>query len=757
MKNNRPHLFSFSLFAFFAFTLLLGGPAPRAHAQSDCKDRLARADKAFKDGRFREVRKFAEEVVHNTRCERQDMVFALRLISLSFIAEDEPDSVRHTVERILTLKRSFMPDPLDPLMFKQLIEESKEDIAYADAMMVSVASQSVSDLREAPSAVTVFTAEQMQILGVRDLMDLMAFVPGFEITQDFGNVRNIAVRGNAAGEGKILLLVDGHIVNETSYGFAPIGQRFPIYLIERVEIIRGPGSASYGGFAGLAVVSITTKTGAPKTGGQVHASYELSKKEKLRQTGDFWLANQTQSGFRYSVSGGFSSGQLTNEKATNFQGQHINYGDSSGVRSRFINADVQYKGLKVNLLHEDYRLERTERYATETIFGGYYLRAEYEMELTEDITFTPRLRWMRQDPWNILTSADSEFANINREWRPGFTLHWQPKEDYYFTLGGEHYRMKSSFPYSTPEDSIFLYDTERVFNLHSTAFFGEAFYRTPWANITLGARYERHSEAGSAFVPRVSITKAFKNFHYKLLYNQAFRTPSVQNILLAPNLEVTPERIRALEAEFGYKVPGVGHFTLNLFDMRIEDNMVYHEQSSINAEGDTLYYYYSNEGNGSGTRGFELQGHFQLSEKFAFTTSYAYYTPTSQDEPLFEVAGEEQVYQGLAAHKFHAFLNWQPFSRMVLTPSLTYRSERFTDVLNPEGEFFMHREAPFVGINACAEFRNLFHHGLHLQLGVYNLLNTFQWNSIAYTTGINPVPITGRSFSIRVFYQWKPL
>lgn len=346
MKNNKPTLFP-AFFAVCFFVLILEGAAVQnSYAQSDCKDKLAKADKALKEGRFRDVRAHAEKVVSNARCERQDMVFALRLISLSFIAEDEADSVRHTVQRILTLKRSFMPDPLDPLMFKQLIEEFKEDIAYADAMMVSVASQSVSDLREAPSAVTVFTAEQIQILGVRDLMDLMAFVPGFEVTQDFGNVRNLNIRGNSSGEGKILLLVDGHILNETSFGFAAIGQRFPIYLIERVEIIREPGSASYGGFAGLAVVSITTKVGGPQQGGQVHTSYEFSGKEKIRQTGDFWLAHQTHNGLRTSISGSFSDAHMTNEAAQSFQGQYINFADSTDIKSQFINADLQYEGIE---------------------------------------------------------------------------------------------------------------------------------------------------------------------------------------------------------------------------------------------------------------------------------------------------------------------------------------------------------------------------------------------------------------------------
>jgi iron complex outermembrane receptor protein len=61
---------------------------------------------------------------------------------------------------------------------------------------------------------------------------------------------------------RVLLLVDGHGINENLYGSTTLGSGFGLDLsaIDRIEIVRGPGSALYGTGAMFAVVNVVTKS-----------------------------------------------------------------------------------------------------------------------------------------------------------------------------------------------------------------------------------------------------------------------------------------------------------------------------------------------------------------------------------------------------------------------------------------------------------------------------------------------------------------
>ncbi len=70
---------------------------------------------------------------------------------------------------------------------------------------------------------------------------------------------------------RILLLVNGHRVNDNIFGQAEIGAEFGLdpAMFERVEIIRGPASSLYGDSAFFAVVNVITRTGASLGGGSI--------------------------------------------------------------------------------------------------------------------------------------------------------------------------------------------------------------------------------------------------------------------------------------------------------------------------------------------------------------------------------------------------------------------------------------------------------------------------------------------------------
>ena len=137
---------------------------------------------------------------------------------------------------------------------------------------------------EAPSSVTIITADEIRGFGHRTLADVLRTVRGFYVTYD-RNYSYLGVRGfSRPGDynARVLLQVDGHRLNDNVFGSALIGTEFPldVDLIERIEIIRGPSSALYGTSAFFAVINVITQTRQPENG--LEASATLGSFDALR-------------------------------------------------------------------------------------------------------------------------------------------------------------------------------------------------------------------------------------------------------------------------------------------------------------------------------------------------------------------------------------------------------------------------------------------------------------------------------------------
>jgi outer membrane receptor for ferrienterochelin and colicins len=138
-----------------------------------------------------------------------------------------------------------------------------EELAGLDIDSVYGASMYLQKVTEAPSSVTIISADDIERYGYRTLADALRSVRGFYITND-RNYSYLGVRGfSRPGDynARILLLIDGHRLNDNVFGSALLGTEFPldIELIQRIEIIRGPSSALYGTSAFFGVINVITK------------------------------------------------------------------------------------------------------------------------------------------------------------------------------------------------------------------------------------------------------------------------------------------------------------------------------------------------------------------------------------------------------------------------------------------------------------------------------------------------------------------
>ncbi|MHC1725576.1 MAG: TonB-dependent receptor plug domain-containing protein [Syntrophobacteraceae bacterium] len=148
-----------------------------------------------------------------------------------------------------------------------------EETLFQEIPSVFGASKFEQKINEAPSSVSIITQAEIKKYGYRTLSDLLRSVRGFFTTYD-RNYSYIGVRGfGRPGDynTRVLLLVNGHRINDNIYDQAPIGTDFPvdIDLIEKVEIIRGPSSSIYGTNAFLGVINIITRRGRDLKGMEV--------------------------------------------------------------------------------------------------------------------------------------------------------------------------------------------------------------------------------------------------------------------------------------------------------------------------------------------------------------------------------------------------------------------------------------------------------------------------------------------------------
>src|SRR5438105_1626784 len=172
-------------------------------------------------------------------------------------------------------KVPFALGPAIALMAAQLLAQTAPPLEQLLGTPVSTATQYENVLSTAaakyeqalgsvPASITVVTAEEIERYGWTTLDQVLQSVPGFYLTND-RNYVYLGVRGIGRPTDyntRILVLLNGHDLNEPVLGAAPGGSDLAVDMktVERIEIVRGPGSALYGSHAMHAVVNIITQS-----------------------------------------------------------------------------------------------------------------------------------------------------------------------------------------------------------------------------------------------------------------------------------------------------------------------------------------------------------------------------------------------------------------------------------------------------------------------------------------------------------------
>jgi len=427
-----------------------------------------------------------------------------------------------------------------------------EELMEMGVQRVFGASDRLQPVTEVPSSVSIVTADEISRYGYRTLADVLRGVRGFYVTND-RNYSYVGARGfNRPGDysTRVLLLVNGHRVNDNVYDQASVGEDFGIdaAMFERVEVIRGPASSLYGTNALFAVVNVVTRTGASMNGASFDVDAGTLGTELVRGSVGRRLGN----GIDFALSGTFArSNGVTQLYLPAFDAPGENGGvaenldgeQSGQVYGRFSMNSLTVTGAFGRRLKDvptasfftmfnahDPGQETIDRKAT---VSAQYVRALGAARLTTEAS----LDHFRYDGVYPYASDDPGGRPVG--FRDGFSgLRWSVSSRatrplpgrQTLTIGGEfvdnvQQDQWGAYPFASI-DNFALAQTSR----QGAAFVQDEIRLRPWLIVNAGLRHDRYPRFNRTTPRGAVIVMPSANHSLKYLYGQAFRAPNAYEL-----------------------------------------------------------------------------------------------------------------------------------------------------------------------------------------------------------------------------------
>jgi outer membrane receptor for ferrienterochelin and colicin len=469
-----------------------------------------------------------------------------------------------------------------------------EELMEVEVTTVYGASKHEQKITEAPSSVTVITSDQIRKYGYRTLADVLKSVRSFYVTND-RNYSYVGVRGFSRPSdynSRVLVLVDGHRTNDNIYDSASIGQDFilDLDLVDRIEIIRGPGSSLYGTNAFFAVINVLTKQGAALPGPEVSGEAESFDTYRGRFSYGHGFGGNTDTLF---------SGSILDSKGQNLFFKEYDSPDTHNGVARNCDYERNYS-LFSKLSYMGFMLEGAYVSRTKGIpTGAFETRFNDQRNRTLDqrgyidLGYNHNLGWQSSVQAKIYYDTYSYRGIYTYEDAP-MTLNQDiGRGDW---LGGELKVVSTML-----ERHALVFGTEYQYNLREdqknydqnpfSLYLNDKRHSGVWAlyiqdefqilkNLILnaGLRYDNYETFGSTVNPRLAlIYSPCPDTTVKLIYGKAFRAPNVYELYFQdgstfksnPSLE--PEKIKASEIIFEQSIGKDLTLSFSGFSYKIKD------------------------------------------------------------------------------------------------------------------------------------------------------------------------------------------
>lgn len=282
-----------------------------------------------------------------------------------------------------------------------------EDAFELEDIVVTAGLQPIS-ITDVASSITVISREEIEQKQVLYLSELLRDVPGFAVSQAGGAGSQTQVRVRGAEANHLLVLIDGVRANDPSandefqYQFALTSN------IERIEIIRGPQSATWGSDAVAGVINIIRK----------------------KTVDSHFLSGNVEAGsfdtFSGGMEGGYSGDALDINAAVSFLdtgGTNIsrNGGEKDGAENITGNMSLQYDasdairlGLSANLLDASSEYDDIDYFVTGLPVDADRLTETQQSFLSGTLNYEPpQSHWSANLSVNWMDSDNDNFSDGN--------------------------------------------------------------------------------------------------------------------------------------------------------------------------------------------------------------------------------------------------------------------------------------------------------------------------------------------------------
>jgi outer membrane receptor for ferrienterochelin and colicins len=458
---------------------------------------------------------------------------------------------------------------------KDLRSLSLEELMEIEVQTVVSASKYRQKVSEAPASITIITADDIKKFGYRTLADILRSVRGLYTTYD-RNYDYIGIRGfGRPGDynTRILLLVDGHRINDAIYASAAIGTEFilDVDLIERVEVTRGPGSSLYGSNAFFGVVNVITRRSRDTAGTELSAEAASEQTYKGRLTYGNRAGKDREallSATGYASAGGqlyFSEydprNPLADPRAAN--NGFADAGDGDRFQSgygKFSSGGFQLSAAAVQRT----KVIPTASYGVDfndpgnrTTDKRAYLDAQYSVQGSRGAEYTFRGYYdVYQYSGDYLYSGTVNQDRAYGTWYGGEARVTARVLSAHRVIAGAEYETRGRQDQWNGDagaaGTVYLDDRRR--SQYWAVYAQDEITISPVFLIYAGVRHDQVSTFGGSTNPRLAaVIKPVENGTLKLLYGKAFRAPTVYEMryeappAMLSNPGLKPEQIETYE------------------------------------------------------------------------------------------------------------------------------------------------------------------------------------------------------------------
>ena len=491
--------------------------------------------------------------------------------------------------------------PVEQVIDVEKGTQVKLDLQLTTQEEVTAASRVTEAVEDAPASVTIITSQELRAMGYPTIAEAIRGVRGIFLSNDT-SYDSIGVRGFARpGDygNRILITVDGHPANDNYIwsSYPGFDGRVDIDDIDRIEVVRGPGSVLYGTSAFFGVINLVTRSRDQPTHVEAGVSAVQSNVGRTRVTGYWRIAPDA--GVWTSVAGAHGIGndyyfkELDDRGKTNprIDANGLPYdGNARGVDGFddvMVNGRAWWKSLTLQwFLNSRMKSLPSTEYGTtlndpRTHFGDTrgFLEARFEPQLSPAVQLLTRAHMNMYDfdgfnaypsPQVDPTSRGSSRDTYRGRWGGlEARVFLTPAESFRMTVGGEFIQHFQTLQVGQDEVGPYVFDANGNPGRNDPFSVGAAYVNADILpvkafKISAGARLDYYSSLDKfnfldAFNPRLAfVFKPYQGGTIKVLGGKAFRAPSVYELYYTsstqkPPVNLKPEQVYSAELEFSHR------------------------------------------------------------------------------------------------------------------------------------------------------------------------------------------------------------